>query len=338
MNIFSSDHLAVGVIGAGSVATTAHLPTYAAHPKTELVAVADFDAERRTTVADDFGANTTYEDGEDMLGAEDLDIVSICTPAGTHRDLFVAAADAGCHVYCEKPMTTDVKSAEAMVETAESADVVTQIGYTRPYVENYQRVLSLTNNHLLGDLKRLETYRVRSPPASGWNFNPGLSGGGVVADQLGHIVDFYIRLFETTPEIQSVTLERTDVPSVEDYAEILFEFDDTPVETILHWTPHAKRHRNVLFGTKGLLEYNLDRLMGDIQGETVTQKYGKQPFIDLRGEFRAWWGGENNFHDKRIRDFIDHVVEGNRDTIAPVQRGLEVTRVIAEVYERGEIQ
>jgi len=338
MESLGDGRLRAGVIGAGSVARNAHLPAYAEHPDTDLVAVAEPDAERRRTAVEAYGAETGYESGGEMLESADPDVVSICTPAGTHRALFVTAADTGCHIYCEKPMTTDVESAEAMAEAATDAGVITQIGYTRAYVENYRHVLSLTETHLLGDIKKLQTHRVRSPPAGSWNFDPELSGGGVVADQLGHIVDFYIRLFDATPTVEDVTLERLDVPSVEDYAELTFDFDGTPVETTLHWTPHAEHHRNVLFGTNGLLEFDMESLEGTVEGETVVRKYGKQPFVDLRGEFRAWWGGANEFHDRRVRDFIDHVVAGDHDTVAPVQRGLEVTRIIAEVYERGDLR
>ncbi|MDZ7850713.1 MAG: Gfo/Idh/MocA family oxidoreductase [Halodesulfurarchaeum sp.] len=338
MGLLRGSGLRAGVIGAGSVAQTAHFPTYVKHPETELVAVADLDNEKRTASVEEFDIDSEYERGEAMLAEEDLDIVSICTPAGTHRDLFVAAAEAGSHIYCEKPFSTDVESAEDMVNAAEAADVVTQVGYTRGYVENYRHVLSMVQNHLLGEIKRLKTHRVRSPPAADWNFDPTMSGGGVVADQLGHILDFYIRLFKTTPDITSVTLERLDVPTIEDFAELHFDFDGVPVETTLHWTPHAKHHRNVLMGTGGLLEFNLDKLTGDVQGETVAQQYGNQPFIDLRGEFRAWWGGSNDFHDRRVWDFVDHAVDEDHDTTAPAQRGLDVTRIIAEVYERGEVK
>lgn len=338
MGLFGSSGLRAGVIGAGSVARTAHFPTYADHPETELVAVADLDEQTRAAAVEEFDIASEYERGEAMLEEADLDLVSICTPAGTHQELFVAAAEAGCHIYCEKPFSTDVESAEAMVEAADAADVITQVGYTRAYIENYRHVLSMHKNHLLGEIKRLETHRVRSPPAGGWNFDPAISGGGVVADQLGHILDFYIRLFGTTPSVTSVTLERLDVPTVEDFAELSFDFDGVTVETTLHWTPHAKQHRNVLIGTGGLLEFNLDSLSGDVQGETVAQQYGTQPFVDIRGEFRAWWGGANDFHDRRVWDFIDHVVAGAHDTVAPARRGLEVTRIIADVYERGEFQ
>jgi len=338
MGFFGSSGLRAGVIGAGSVAQTAHLPTYTNHPGTELVAVADLDDERRAKIVEEYDINEDYARGKAMLDEADLDLVSICTPAGTHRDLFIAAAGAGCHIYCEKPFSTDIESAEAMVEASEAANVVTQVGYTRAYVKNYRHVLSMYDNHLLGEIKRLKTHRVRSPPSASWNFNPNMSGGGVVADQLGHILDFYIRLFKTTPEVTSVTLERLDVPAVEDFAELSFDFDGVTVETTLHWTPYAKQHRNTIMGTGGLLEFNLDTLSGDIQGETVAQQYGSQPLIDLRGEFRAWWGDANDFHDRRVWDFIDHVIEKNKNTVAPAQRGLEVTRIIADVYSRGEFQ
>jgi len=338
MGLFGSTGLRAGVIGTGSVAETAHIPAYLNHPKTTLAAVAELDEGRRESVVSEYDIGSGYRDGKQMLEEENLDLVSICTPAGTHRDLFLAAAKAGCHIYCEKPLTTSIESAERMAEAAAEADVITQIGYTRAYVENYQAVLAMKAHHLLGDIKRVRVHRVRSPPAGGWNFDPEMSGGGVVADQLGHILDFYIRVFDTAPDVKSVTLERLDIPNVEDYAEITLEFDGVPVELLLHWTPYAKHHRNLLVSTRGLLEFNLESLNGQIQGETVAQKYGKQPFVDLRGEFRAWWGGSNDFHDARVTDFIDHVLEDNYDTVAPIQRGVEVTQIIADIYNRSELQ
>jgi len=337
MNLFGSDGLRAGVVGLGSVAHTAHLPTYDAHPEATLAAVADLDAERRESVREEYGVDATYESGAEMIEDADLDLLSICTPPGTHRDLFVTAAEAGCHVYCEKPMTTTVADGEAMVAAAEDAGIITQMGYTRPYVENFRNVLSMLDHHLLGNLKRLQTHRVRNSPAGGWNYDPDLSGGGVVADQLPHIMDFYIRVFGTTPEIEAVALESLDVPAVEDYAELAFDFDGVHVETVLHWTLHTKYQRNVLLGTKGSVEFNMTRLDAEIQSEPVAQKYGQLPFVDLRDQFRAWWGGDDDFHGKRVWDFVDHVAADDHDTVAPVERGLEVTQVLREVYERGEM-
>lgn len=83
MNLFGSDGLRAGVIGAGSVAQTAHLPSYTNHPDTNLVAVADLDPKRRAQTVSEYDIDTGYESGETMLEEANIDIVSICTPAGT---------------------------------------------------------------------------------------------------------------------------------------------------------------------------------------------------------------------------------------------------------------
>lgn len=330
----SRPQLKAGVIGTGSVARTAHLPTYANRDDTTIVAVADLDAEMRREAAQDFDVERTHSDGLELIESETLDIVSICTPPATHEELFVAAVERGCNVYCEKPMTTSTQSAERMVDAATENDVITQIGYTRAYVENFKHVLSIVANNLLGDIQRLDTYRVRNPPAAGWNYDPSLSGGGVVSDQLPHILDFYFRLFDDTdPAVKSSALSSVEIDDVEDFAELEFEFGDASVRTTLGWSPGAKVQQNVLIGTKGSLEFDMTRLEGRVQGSEFEMKYGEPPFVDIDGLLRLWWGGENTFHQTRVNDFVDHVGAGDPETVAPVKRGYEVTRTIQEVYE-----
>src|SRR5699024_5252848 len=75
--------LRIGVIGAGSIAA-AHLDAYAAHPDVELIAVADINLDRARAVADRYGAARAYDDAHDLLAADDIDCVSICTWNDTH--------------------------------------------------------------------------------------------------------------------------------------------------------------------------------------------------------------------------------------------------------------
>ena len=327
------DTLRAGVVGTGSVAETAHLPVYSSDPRTKLVAVADLNVDSLSAAASKYGIEQTYEDGIEMIEEADLDLVSISTPPATHKGLFIAAADAGVHVYCEKPMAISVEDAEAMADSAESAGIITQVGYTRPYIDSFKTVSSLIDNNILGEIRSLHTHRIRSPPSGGWNYDPSVSGGGVVSDQLPHILDFYIRIFETTPEVHKVRMESKDVPVVEDYAEIDFEFDGTPVRTTLGWTLHTQHQRNVLVADYGTIEYDMSDITGEIQSTELAQRNGSNPIIDVEGVFRAFTADEDDFHHERVRDFVDHVATGDRDTIASVKRGVQVTRGLRAVYD-----
>ena len=102
--------LAVGVVGAGWMATDYHVPAFTSHPRTRVVAFAERDPSRRETVEAEQSL-PGYADAEAMLAAHDLDVVSICTPPSTHEEIFLAAVDSGCHVLCEKPRALSADSA-----------------------------------------------------------------------------------------------------------------------------------------------------------------------------------------------------------------------------------
>lgn len=336
-NHFQSGKLRAGVVGAGSVARNAHLPVYKNDERVKLIAIADLDRPNRTSAAQEFGAERTYSEGKQMISEESLDIISICTPPSTHEDLFITATAAGINVYCEKPMALSIESAERMVSAAESADVITQIGYTRPYVESFKTVLNLSKESILGETRSLHTHRIRAPPDGKWNYNPSISGGGVVSDQLPHILDFYIRLFDTEPSIRNVQFRYDNVPTVENYAEIDFDFDGIPVRTTLGWSLHSRHQRNVLVADRGTVEYNMKTIEGNIQNTELAQKCGDNPVLDVKGLLRVFMSPTDDFHSKRIQDFVDHVVAEDPDTVAPVQRGLTVTKILREVYDRAEV-
>ena len=72
--------LAVGVIGVGGIATREHIPSFASHPDTELVAVCDPDEAQREAVAEDWDITGRYQSHDAMLADTDLDVVDICSP------------------------------------------------------------------------------------------------------------------------------------------------------------------------------------------------------------------------------------------------------------------
>ncbi|MDZ7745950.1 MAG: Gfo/Idh/MocA family oxidoreductase [Halobacteriales archaeon] len=187
--------LAVGVVGAGWMATDYHVPAFTSHPRTRVVAFAERDDDRRATVEAELSL-PGYADAEAMLSAHDLDIVSICTPPSTHEEIFVAAVEAGCHVLCEKPLALTAESARRMAAAADEAGVVTQVGYLHRYYRNYERAMSILSNDLLGELVEITVAHHSAPPSQGWYYNPTLSGGGVARDLFPHSLDVLFELFD----------------------------------------------------------------------------------------------------------------------------------------------
>src|SRR5215203_3863072 len=109
--------LRIGLIGAGTIAWSAHLPAIKRlSPLIELVAIADVRLEVAQKAVDRFGAETAYADYHQLLARPDIDFVDICTPEFLHAEQTLAAAAAGKHVICEKPMSATVAEADAMLD------------------------------------------------------------------------------------------------------------------------------------------------------------------------------------------------------------------------------
>ena len=151
-----SDVLRVGIVGCGNVALNFHLPSYQAHPdRFDVVGLADPTAERL-----DFGRSTAglgngqvHLDSKELLGRDDIDLVDICTPQHLHRDVIVAAAAAGKHMVCEKPLASVPAEAVAAVDAVEHAGVVLGVVHNYLFFPEVVAAKCVVDSGELGDVR-----------------------------------------------------------------------------------------------------------------------------------------------------------------------------------------
>lgn len=146
--------LRVGLIGAGTIAYSAHLPAIRKLRDTlELVAVADIRAGNAERAAREFGAAAYYEDYHQLLARGDIDFVDICTPEFLHAEQTEAAASAGVHVICEKPMAATVAEADRMIAACEQAGVRLMIAHSRRFTGRYQQIRKAIDRGDIGEVR-----------------------------------------------------------------------------------------------------------------------------------------------------------------------------------------
>jgi predicted dehydrogenase len=142
----------IGVIGTGSIATGAHLPAIAKlGGLLELVAVADLREDVARSVGDHYGVDA-YTDYRELLARDDIDLVDICTPEFLHAEQTIAAAAAGKHVHCEKPMAGSVEEADAMIAACAEAGVRLMIGHSRRFTPRYIQLKAAIDSRDLGEV------------------------------------------------------------------------------------------------------------------------------------------------------------------------------------------
>ena len=146
---------AIGRTGRGGYGHGLHLGLAAADA-VDLVAVADPDPQGRREVAGAAGAERTYEDYREMLEEEALEIVSVGPRwVDCHEEMVLACVDAGCHVYCEKPMAHSLASADRMVSAAERAGVKLAVAHQGVYLPQVQAAKRMLDAGDVGPLQAI---------------------------------------------------------------------------------------------------------------------------------------------------------------------------------------
>lgn len=129
-----------------------HLP-YQYLADVDMVAVADLDEAGRLKGMRDAGAQRAYADFEEMLTKERLDVVSVCSrQAVRHEAMILAAVEAGCHVFVDKPFTTDLASADRIIAACEAKGVKLAIAYQSRYIEPFLTARRMVANGEIGRL------------------------------------------------------------------------------------------------------------------------------------------------------------------------------------------
>lgn len=174
--------LRVGLIGAGTIALSAHLPAISRlNGLIELVAVADVRFEVAEAAATRYGADAAYGDYRQLLARADVDLIDICTPEFLHAEQTVAAAAAGKHVLCEKPMAASVAEADAMLDACRRAGVRLMIAHSRRFTPRYQRIRAAIDRGDIGEVRFVREnerrpramYEALDEPTDYWNPRAG---------------------------------------------------------------------------------------------------------------------------------------------------------------------
>lgn len=173
----------VGLLGCGRIGRL-HADLLAELAGFELVAVADLVPAAAEGVAARTGARVSTI--EEVLAADDIDTVAICTSTDTHVDLVIAAARAGKAIFCEKPISLDVAAVDAAMAEVESAGVPFMIGFNRRFDPGHRSVRDAVAGGVVGDLHLLRiTSRDPAPPPPEYV----AVSGGIFLDMVIHDFD-----------------------------------------------------------------------------------------------------------------------------------------------------
>lgn len=169
-----------------------HFPDSPLRPR--FVAVADPDEGRRQQAETAYGCGSTFADWRELLGRDDIDVVSVCGPNFVHREIGSAVAESGRHLWIEKPAGRGLADTTAIAEAVRKAGVMSTVGFNYRHVPAIQLARSLADEGRLGEIetvnvKLLADYSAHPEGALSWRFDPELAGTGVLGDLASHGFD-----------------------------------------------------------------------------------------------------------------------------------------------------
>jgi len=161
-------NLRFGVIGAGRIGKihTENLATRV--PGAEVSVIADINLVAAQEIASRLHIPTATQDYHTILADPTIDAVAICSSTGTHAQIVIEAAQAGKHIFCEKPIDLDLAKIDAALAAVEKAGVKLQIGFNRRFDPNFHRVRQMVVEGKIGEphIIRITSRDPAPPPVS----------------------------------------------------------------------------------------------------------------------------------------------------------------------------
>jgi UDP-N-acetyl-2-amino-2-deoxyglucuronate dehydrogenase len=336
----------IGIIGCGKIAGN-HARALQQVPGVDVVGCCDPDLERARAFAAAQGIPHAYASMEELFAAG-LDACTVCTPHPVHEQCVIAAADAGLHVLCEKPIAVDVAAADRMIAAADRAGVTFGVLFQRRFWPAARRIKAAIEDGRLGAPVLGEVSVLLHRPSSyyagdAWRGRWDTDGGGVLMTQAVHQIDMLQWFMGEAVTVSGFIRTHTHGAHIEteDAASAVVAFASGATATITATTGlnHNLGNRVTVVGETGAIASVLEFPEG-IEGNNeiwtvprelalgTTFSAGTRANLDI-AEIDA---GLADFHTRQVQDFADAILTG-RDPAVTGRAARASLAIIAGIYE-----
>lgn len=341
----------VCLIGCGR-AGMIHAQSYAGQVQgARLIALCDPVPENLAAARAAFGTRFAYADYREALANPEIDAAVVVTPTQFHRDIVVAAARAGKHVFCEKPMATTVSECDEMIEACRAAGVKLQLGFMRRFDRSFRRGKALLDAGTVGQVTQIRSNTYGPSQPKPWMYDVRRNYGPIGEvnshdfDTLRWYAGSEVRMLHAvghnfrSPEVAA------EYPEYYDTCSVLLEFENgvTGCITGAQYVAYGYDARAEILGTKGIIKVGTQRANA-VEAATASGEVIADSVDSWRTLFRDAYVEEDRAFVRAILEDTEPEVTGHdgRMALLLVQEGLrsllEKRPVIIGDGERGEVK
>ncbi|MCD6231562.1 Gfo/Idh/MocA family oxidoreductase [Candidatus Aerophobetes bacterium] len=328
--------LGFGVIGCG-VITPWHIYGIIHTEGAKLIAVSDMVEERAKKVAQENKVDW-YSDYRKMLERDDIDVVNICTPSGTHGEIAIEAAKAGKHIIVEKPMEITLEKCDEMISACRKANVKLEVIFQSRFLPSVKKLKKAINEGKLGKLVLGDMYnkwyRSQEYYDSGkWRGTWKLDGGGALMNQAIHGVDLLQYIMGPVDSLYAYTKTLARKIEVEDTATAVVNFKNGALGVIEATTSvypgfsrkleiHGERG-TVIIEDEKITRWEFQGEKSKIKEETEEKKTGTSAKPTAMGK---------EGHRVQIEEMVKAIRE-NREPLVNGEEGRKAVEIILGIYK-----
>lgn len=290
----AGERIRVGVVGAGGIVSSTHIPGLRRMPGVEIVAVANRSLESSERAARELGIPRAYASWEELLAADGIDAVLIGTWPYMHRAITLASLDSGRHVLCQARMANDAAEAREMLAASRRhPNLVCQLVPTSGSYRIDRAIQGLLANGGIGEVLSVEVQMLQRGFADfggelDWRHDPEFSGINVL--NVGGTYESVMRWLGPGTRVFGVT--RVQIPtrrdaagaqrraSIPDHVEVLYELGNgAPVHMKFSETTGLSRGNDIwIFGTEGTIHVdNAQNVFVGRRGDTELRAHPNPP-------------------------------------------------------------
>lgn len=224
-----------------------------------LLAICDPFPENLKKAQEELQVPYTYTDYREVLKNKDIDAVIVVTPTGTHKEIVIAAAKAGKHVFCEKPMAITAAECDEMIATCKQYHVKLQVGFMRRYDESFQKGKEIIDAKAIGDVTMIKSLTHGPSEPKEWMYDIAKSSG-----PLGEVNshDFDTLRWYANSEVKTIHAighnfrspeKKEEYPDYYDTVAVLLEFENGIIGMIdgAQYVQYGYDARTEILGTCG---------------------------------------------------------------------------------------
>jgi len=302
-----------------------HLNAYANIPEVEVVGVADANWESAVAGAGMAGARP-YASYDELVAAEDVEVVDVCLPTALHKDLALKAAGEGRHVILEKPIARTIDDARETLDAFSGGGPRLFVGHVVRFFPEYVRIKDKIEAGELGTIGVVRTSR-RSPFLTGWNdwYADWRVSGGVLVDLLIHDFDFLRWTLGNIERVYARGVQGREYNRL-DYALVTLRFEGGAIA-------HVEGH----WGYPGPFNYSIEVAGSRAILSADSTEPATMNLISSRAEAPDLVSGKSPY-ERELAHFVRCIATGEEPVVKPddAYEALRISLAATESIVKGE--